>query len=144
MLLTKTYNYLKIMLMKTKSSLVLLFVGLFSLSLVANEGKKPAKYHPVRMTDEVKSIIENKCFGCHNTDSKNDKAKEDLDFKTLDGLSTMKKISTYKDIQEVLEKKEMPPEKFLERFPDKNVTEDERKALMEWAKKEAESLVKGM
>ncbi len=132
------------MLMKTKSTLTLLFVGLFSLSLVASNGKKVTKYNPVRMTDEVKSIIENKCFGCHNTDSKNDKAKEDLDFKTFDDLSKMKKISAYKKIGEVLEENEMPPKKFLEHYPDKKLTADESKALMEWAKKEAESLVKGM
>jgi hypothetical protein len=130
--------------MKTKITLSLLLIGLFSLSAVANNGKKTARYHPARMTDEVKSIIENKCFGCHNTDSKNDKAKEDLDFKTFDDLSTMKKISAYKKIGEVLEEKEMPPKKFLDRFPDKDLSADERKALIDWAKKEAESLVKGM
>ncbi len=130
--------------MKTKSMLVLLFIGLFSLTLVASDGNKPAKYHPAGMTDEVKAIIENKCFGCHNTDSKNDKAKEDLDFKTFDDLSKMKKISSYKKIGEVIEEQEMPPKKFLERFPDKDLTDDERKALLEWSKQEAETLVKGM
>jgi len=130
--------------MKTKITLSLLLIGLFSLTALANDGKKPAKYHQARMTDEVKAIIENKCFGCHNTDSKNDKAKEDLDFKTFDDLSTMKKISAYKKIGEVVEEKEMPPKKFLDRYPDKDLTEAESKALMDWAKKEAESLVKGM
>ena len=130
--------------MKTKRTLTLLFLGLFSFTIMAGETEKTVKSIPGQMPDDVKAVIENRCFGCHNTDSKNDKAKEDLDFKTFDELSKIKKISTYKKIGEVLEENEMPPKKFLERFPDKDITADEKKLLMEWAKKEAESLVKGM
>lgn len=129
--------------MKTKNVFLGLFAGFFFLSLTSGANEKPSKSQPANMSDEVKVVIEQKCFGCHNTDSKNDKAKEDLDFNTLDGLSKMKQISAYNKIAEVLEKQEMPPQKFLERFPDKNVTEAERTLLMDWAKKEAESLVKG-
>ena len=52
-------------------------------------------------------------------------------------------ISAYKDIQETIEKNEMPPKKFLEKYPDRALSEDQKKMLIEWAKKEAESLVKG-
>jgi len=54
----------------------------------------------------------------------------------------MKKISAYKHIGEVVEKNEMPPKKFLERKPESKLTELEKKTLMDWAKKEAEALVK--
>lgn len=130
--------------MKTKSTLTLLFLGLFSFAVMANETEKPLKFTPGQMPDDVKAVIDNKCFGCHNTDSKNDKAKEDLDFKTFDKLSKMKKIGAYKDIGEVLDKNEMPPKRFLDHFPDKALTGEEKKLLMDWAKKEAEALVKGM
>ncbi len=129
--------------MKTKSALTLLFMSLFSFSILANEPEDPVKL-PGQMSKDVKAVVENKCYGCHNTDSKNDKAKEDLDFKTLDDLSKIKKISAYKEIIEVLEENEMPPKKFLDHYPDKKLTEAEKKAVMVWAKKEAESLVKGM
>lgn len=122
----------------------MLFIGLFSLSLMANDDNKTTTYRPFDMTPEVKAIVENKCYGCHNTDSQNDKGKEELDFDKMDELSKLKKISTYKEIAEVVEENEMPPSKFLERYPDKKLTEEERKAIMDWATKEAENLVKGM
>ena len=130
--------------MKTKSSLILLFIGLFSLSLTAKDGNKTTTYRPFEMTPEVKAIVENKCYGCHNTESQNDKGKEKLDFDKMDELSKLKKISSYKEIAEVVEENEMPPSRFLERYPDKKLTEEERKAIMDWANKEAENLVKGM
>jgi hypothetical protein len=36
----------------------------------------------------------------------------------------------------------MPPAKFLEKFPDKKLTDAEKKKLMDWAKNEAKSLMK--
>jgi ABC-type proline/glycine betaine transport system ATPase subunit len=130
--------------MKTKFTFTLLLLGLFSLTVLAIESDKTENYPPAKMPDDVKAVVKNKCFGCHNTDSKNDDAKEDLDFKTFSELSKMKQISSYKKITEVLEENEMPPKKFLDRYPDKELTEDEKKILMKWAKAEAEKLVKGM
>ncbi|WP_346857536.1 heme-binding domain-containing protein [uncultured Draconibacterium sp.] len=126
--------------MKKKSILSVLFVGLFMIVLVAKGDNEPTK--TATMPDDVKAVIEKSCFGCHNTDSRNEDAKKELDFKKLDELSTIKKIGTYKEIGETLEKGEMPPKKFLERFPDKQISDDEKKLLMDWSKKEAEALVK--
>ncbi len=89
---------------------------------------------------EVDNIIQKKCFGCHNTESRNDKAKEELEFDKLDSLSTVKKVGAYRHIQEVINKNEMPPEKFLERFPDNKLTDDDKKALLSWAQAEMEKL----
>jgi len=102
----------------------------------------PSKSTAIDMPEEVSSIIEGKCFGCHNTDSKNDKAKEKLDFKMLESLAKPDKVHALRDIGEVLEENEMPPKKYLDRFPDKALTKDEKKALMQWAKKEAKNAMK--
>ncbi|WP_167614827.1 heme-binding domain-containing protein [Maribellus sediminis] len=130
--------------MKTKITLNLLFLGLFTLSAAASDTEKSTYYSPAQMSEEVKAVVQNKCFGCHNTDSKNDKAKEDLDFKTFDTLTNLKKVSAYKKIGDVLNENEMPPKKFLDHYPDKKLTDAEKKLLMDWAKTEAEKLVKGM
>lgn len=119
------------------SFLVFLFAALLT---SASENKVENK--AITMPDDVKAIIENKCFGCHNTDSKNDKAKEKLDLKTLDSLEPAKLIHAFKEINEVVDENEMPPAKFLERFPDKKLTDDEKKILMDWASNEAKSLMK--
>ena len=110
--------------------------------LVAFASEKPSETKDAAMPDNVKTIIENSCFGCHNTDSKNDKAKEALDLKTMSELSNSKMIKAYREIAEVVEENEMPPEKFLDKYPDKKLSEEDRKVLMEWAKNEAKSLMK--
>lgn len=118
-----------------------LFFILFVVSFTVSAIEKTSTKEPVEMPKKVKSIIDNKCMACHNTDSKSEKAKEELDFKTLNGLTKIKKIGTYNHIAEAIEKNEMPPEKFLARNPDKKLSEKEAKIIIDWAKKEASSLM---
>ena len=92
--------------------------------------------------ENVQAIIQKSCFGCHNSDSKNEDAKEDLDFKKFEELSKIGKISAYKHIAETVEEAKMPPKRFLENYPDRKLSDDEKKVLIEWAKNEAAKLVK--
>jgi len=119
-----------------------IFLTFFLVSFLGKATDKTSAEEPAMMPKKVQSIIENKCIGCHNTDSRNDKAKEKLDFKTLDGLAKIKKIGTYNHIVEALEKDKMPPEKFLAKNPDKKLTQREAKIIMDWANKEAAALMK--
>ncbi len=71
-------------------------------------------------------------MSCHNPDSKNDKAKDELIWQDL---PTMKKPFLAKKlygVQEVLEDGEMPPEKFLSKYPDKELTKEESEILYKW------------
>jgi len=90
----------------------------------------------------INSIIDNKCFGCHNSESTNDKAKEKLLFDKLPELSKAKLVSKLDGISEVVGKNEMPPEKFLAKYPDKALTKEESKQLEDWAKTASEDLMK--
>lgn len=125
-----------------KKTLLIFAAAIFMVSLVASGTDNPTKKEA--MPDDVKAVIKNTCFGCHNTDSRNEDGKKELDFNKLDSLSKIKMISTYKKIGDVLEENEMPPKKFLERYPDKALSEDDKQLLLNWSKKEAEALVKGM
>jgi uncharacterized membrane protein len=111
-----------------------------SFAAFSSENKTNTK--AITTPDEVKAIIEKSCFGCHNTDSKNDKAKDKLDLKTLGDLETPKMIHALKEISEVVEENDMPPAKFLEKFPDKKLTDADKKILMDWADNQAKSLMK--
>jgi hypothetical protein len=51
-------------------------------------------------------------------------------------------IAGLKEIAEVVEENEMPPAKFLEKNPDKKLTDAEKKILMDWANSEAKALMK--
>lgn len=128
--------------MKNKS----LFSGILILFLFASvvviASDRPTKEDTPKLPDNVKAIIDKSCFGCHNTNSRNEDAKEDLDFKKLEDLSLLKKISAYKHIGEAVESNDMPPKRFLENKPEKKLTDEEKEILIAWAKKEAETLVK--
>jgi len=128
--------------MKIKSLISgFLFLFLF-VSVVAIASTDETEKDKQKLPENVKAIIDKSCFACHNTDSRNEDAKEDLDFKTLGNLSMLKKISAYKHIGEVVEEDKMPPKKFLENKPEKKLTDEEKNILINWAKKEAETLVK--
>jgi hypothetical protein len=92
--------------------------------------------------ENINNIFDKSCFGCHNTESKNDKAKEKFLIDKLPGLSKVKMVSKLDKINEMVEKNEMPPEKFLAKFPDKALTPEEAKALREWAVATSDLLLK--
>ena len=121
----------------TAGTLAIFFIATFAVKATEQE---PEKFE-AKMPVNVKSVIENKCFGCHNTDSRNDKAKEKLDFRTFHELQTFKKVGALRDMADVLDEGEMPPKKFLERFPDRDLTDDEREILTTWVKQEAKDLI---
>ncbi len=126
-----------------KKKIISIVVALFLIvSTAVIAANKPVKTKANKMPDNVHAIIKKSCFGCHNTNSHNEDAKEDLDFTKLEGLSKMQKIGAYKDIVDVVEENEMPPEKFVQKHADKKLTAAEKKTLIEWAKKEANALMK--
>ncbi len=70
----------------------------------------------------INSILDKSCFGCHNSESTNDKAKEKLLIDKLPDLSKAKLVAKLDGIAEIVGKNEMPPEKFLAKYPDKELT----------------------
>jgi mono/diheme cytochrome c family protein len=95
-----------------------------------------------KLPENIKSIVDKSCFGCHNSESTNDDAKEALDFNTFNELRKVRKITKLKEISETLTEGEMPPKKFLEKFPEKSLTDEERQALITWTKSETDRLIK--
>lgn len=92
--------------------------------------------------EDVTAIMDKSCFGCHNTEAKSDKAKKNLLIDKMGTLSPVKLVGKLGEISDVVKENEMPPEKFLAKYPDKKLTEDERKRLFEWADTTADALLK--
>jgi hypothetical protein len=67
---------------------VFIFSSLFALAT-----ENPSETKSVKMPADVKTIIDKSCFGCHNNDSKNDKAKDKLNLSTFDTLTKNKMIA---------------------------------------------------
>ena len=85
------------------------------------------------MPANVKAIVDQKCYGCHNADSKNEKGKAKLDWDALEAAKKSKAMATMGKVSEVLTEGTMPPAKFLENKPEGKLTEAELATLMEWS-----------
>lgn len=90
----------------------------------------------------VKAVIDQKCYGCHNANSKNEKGKAKLDWDALAKMKKSKRMAAMDEIAEVLDKGEMPPKKFLDFKPEAKLSESDLATLKEWSagkKKKAKS-----
>jgi len=96
----------------------------------------------LEIPSDIQDIFDKSCFGCHNADTKNDKGKKKLMIDKLSDLSKAKLVGKLDEIAEVVEENEMPPEKFLKKYPDNKLTEEEAKKLVDWANNLAEELMK--
>ena len=91
--------------------------------------------------ENVKAVIDKSCYGCHSENGRSDDAKDALRWDIFNEYDKEKLVSLMDEIIEVIEKEEMPPEKFLEKKPEAKPTEDEYAILLEWAELEAEKLL---
>lgn len=93
-------------------------------------------------TADARAIIDQKCFGCHNPESKNEKARKKLMWDDLPKLAKDKQLKTVNDMMEVLAEGKMPPAKFLEFKPEAKLSEAESNTLANWAEANAKKLMR--
>jgi hypothetical protein len=117
-----------------------LFFG-FCISRTQSEKEYISSGPGFSMPDNVKQILDNSCFPCHNTDSRNEKAKSKFNVEELGSLSVPKLVGKMGDIKDVLDKNEMPPKKFREMRPEKVPTPEQFQILKNWATATANSLI---
>ena len=91
--------------------------------------------------ENVNDVLQTSCFGCHNSEGRNDDAKDALELDNWDGYRLTKKIGVLSEIIEVLEEDKMPPARFLESNPDRRLTEDQKKLVIDWANEESRRLM---
>ncbi len=98
----------------------------------------------IDIPEDVRAILDNKCTGCHSNDAKGGKSKMKMNFDKLKNgdYSKGKTISKLGKITKQLTKDKMPPKKFLNKYPDKKLTENERKLLLNWASEQGTILKK--
>ena len=103
--------------------------------------QNPGHANDITFPEDIKAVIDKSCFGCHSQDGKSDEAKDALRWDLMGEYDKEKLVSVLDEIIEVIEKQEMPPEKFLEKKPEAKPTEAEYAALLEWAEAEAEKVL---
>lgn len=95
---------------------------------------------PIVIPEDVNAVLNEYCFGCHNTESKNEKGKDKLTLDNLDELSKGKLAAKLNKIAKEIDEGNMPPEKFLAKYPDKDPSKKDKKAVVKWAKTAAKEL----
>ena len=83
--------------------------------------------------ENVKAIIDNKCYDCHSSESNNKKGKMKLNFDKLGSLKVYKLVGKLDNISEEVTEGEMPPKKAIEKYPQLKLTQDEINTLSKWA-----------
>lgn len=101
--------------------------------------KPESEKHPdlnlfdAKMPANVKAVVEQKCYGCHNAESKNEKGKKKLDWDFFESEKKSKQLATMSKINEVLTEGDMPPARFLENKPEGKLSDEEMAILIEWS-----------
>lgn len=126
------------------STIVLLIAGLaLTTAFISTNNHQPQETEDSGFVipEDVNAILQNKCFDCHNVEAEGEKAKKKLLLDELPNLKRSKKISKLDAIAETCENKDMPPEKFLAKYPEMTLTDDEAKLISDWANKTADELL---
>lgn len=108
---------------------------LLAFTLIVMSVANPTPPVQVKYPKKIDNIIQDKCYGCHNPDSRGEKSRKKLNWDTLGDLDQDTQKEKFELIVEVLEEGTMPPSRFLERNPDKALTEKETKKFKKWAAK---------
>lgn len=91
--------------------------------------------------DDVSEIFKTSCFDCHSDEASNLKAKTKLNFSKWSDLSDSKKIGKMENIDEVLKKDDMPPGKYLAKYPDHALSKEQKELVIKWIAEESAKLM---
>ncbi len=119
-------------------ALVIIASGIFTLN---SSFKVNPDQDEKAVQNPMQTLLKNSCYDCHGAGSKNEDALESLNFETYNDLGKVKKITTLKEMAEVVEKRDMPPKKYLSKKPHAELTDEQVKAFIIWANTEIKTLI---
>jgi mono/diheme cytochrome c family protein len=127
----------------------ILLIGLLVIAVLLFTNFVQVKFQTEISTDDaikfeipanVQAVIDNSCYACHNSESSNEDAKEELAFDQLNMLKKYKLVGLLKDIEKEVSEAEMPPKKFLKKYPDHALSENDKEILLTWAHETAKKI----
>ena len=98
---------------------------------------KPAPGFP----EEIMKIVINSCYDCHSGETQSQIAKTVLNFDNWNDYKTSKKVHLLGKMDEAINEKSMPPQKYLKQNPEKILTQDQIDLFSKWAKEESDKLL---
>ena len=102
-----------------------------------NPQDKPVSPFP----EDVEKILQTSCYDCHTDAASNAKAKMKLNFSKWGELSDSKKVGKMENISEMIKKGDMPPGKYLEKYPDHALTPEQKSLIDTWITEESKKLM---
>jgi hypothetical protein len=89
----------------------------------------------------VQKILDVSCTDCHSDASSNDKSKAKLNLTDWSSLSDSKKVGKMQDMLDVINKGEMPPEKYIAKYPEHALTKENKDLLVKYLNDETTKLM---
>jgi hypothetical protein len=123
--------------MKKRIALIVIAGGMFILL----QSNRPDPELISQIPEEVSTVLENRCYGCHTTGAKSEDALKAVNFEEWENYRQSKKVAVLGDIANVVEKGKMPPEKYLEKNPDKKLSDAQKKLISDWTKEASDKLL---
>jgi len=130
---------------KSFVSVLLLFIAALAfMAFTIPSGKDinpPQDKAAAHFPEDIQKIIETSCYDCHTDASTGEKAKMKLNFSKWSEMTTTKKVGKMEGISEVISSGDMPPEKYLAKFPDKALTKEQKELVTKWLAEESSKLM---
>jgi hypothetical protein len=127
------------------------FIFVLALGLMAFTNSEPTQHRAIPpqqqktndygWPDDIMALFKNSCFDCHTTGSDNAKARSLMNLSNWKEWSDAKKVGKFHDMCEKLEKGKMPPEKFIEKNPQKAWTPEQTERFCKWSEEESKKLM---
>ena len=94
-----------------------------------------------QLPENVNTIFQNSCYGCHNNDAKAKKAKMKFNIDKLSSLKKSKLVSKLNKVAKVIKNGKMPTEKILEKYPEMALSSEQKEVLINWAESTSAALL---
>lgn len=91
--------------------------------------------------DSVAKVLENSCYDCHSDASSNMKALGKMNLSRWNEMDAAKKVAKLQDMIDILKKGDMPPAKYVEKFPDRTLGKEQKDLIINWANTETDKLM---
>jgi mono/diheme cytochrome c family protein len=91
--------------------------------------------------EDISKIFEVSCNDCHTDAASNAKAKMKLNFSKWADLSNAKKVSKLESINDEVKKGDMPPSKYVSKYPDNALGQEQKELIGKWVEEETTKLM---
>jgi hypothetical protein len=91
--------------------------------------------------EDVQKVFESSCFDCHGAASSNTKAKLKLNLSKWSEMSDAKKVGKMEAINDMLKKGDMPPARFVSKYPDRAPKQEQKEIIYKWVTEESAKLM---